>query len=163
VSYVVIRSEFIATPEEARDYYRARLAGPRTVTSDGRPVTIVFEQDATHLYSSEIKNPGAPGPLVTRRIAPGKVDVREFNIARAQLMDQVLPAIEKYTVSVPAAGGGSGAGKTLVYGRLIVGVGYMRVVLRPGPGSALSCVSAYPVSEADWMQARRLKRAKFPP
>ena len=44
-SYVVIRSEYIATAEEARDYYRAKLAGLHTVTSDGRPVTIVFEHD----------------------------------------------------------------------------------------------------------------------
>jgi hypothetical protein len=162
-NYVVIRSEFIATAEEARDYYRAKLAGPQMLTSDGRAVTVVFEHDATHLYSSEIKDPGSVLPRVTRRIAPGKEDVREFNLSRAQIMDKVLPAIAEYTVSVPAAGGRAGAEKTLIYGRLIPGVGYMRVVVRPGPGTALTCVSAYPVNETEWMNARRLKRAKFPP
>jgi hypothetical protein len=161
--YVVIRSEFIATAEEARDYYRARLAGAHNVVSAGRPVTVVFEHDATHLYSSEIKDPASQLERVTRRIGPGKVDVREFNLARAQLMDKVLPAITGYTVCVPAAGGPAGAEKSLLYGRALPGVGYMRVVLRPGPRDALTCVSAYPVDEVEWMKARRLKRARFPP
>lgn len=163
-SYIVIRSEFIETAEEARDYYRARLAGPHHITSDGRPVTIVFEHDATHLYSTEIKDPASPLPRVTRRIGPGKVDEREFNLERARLMDKVLPAIAEYTVSVPAAGGRAGAEKSLLYGRVIPGSArYMRVVLRPGPRDAMTCVSAYPVDEVEWLKARRLKRARFPP
>jgi len=162
-SYVVIRSEYIATAEEARDYYRAKLAGLHTITSDGRPVTIVFEHDATHLYSTEIKDPASPLERVTRRIGPGKVDVREFNVARARLMDKILPAIAGYTVCVPAAGGRAGAEKSLLNGRALPGGGCMRVVLRPGPRDALTCVSAYPVDQVEWMNARRLKRARFPP
>ncbi len=60
-------------------------------------------------------------------------------------------------------GGPAGAEKSLLYGRALPGVGYMRVVLRPGPRDALTCVSAYPVDEVEWMKARRLKRARFPP
>ena len=81
-------------------------------------------------------------------------------------MDMILPAIAEYTVSVPAAGGRAGAEKTLLYGRRLTLAGggrYMRVVLRPGPGDALTCVSAYPVDEVEWLNARRLKRARFPP
>ncbi len=162
-TYIVIRSDLIETADEARDYYRARLAGPRSITSDGRPVTIVFERDATHLYSTELKGPASTLPRVVRTIAPGKLDVREFSVERARLMDRVPEAIEGYTVSVPAVGGRAGAEKSMIYGRLLPAVGYMRVVLRPGPGIAFTCVSAYPVSEGEWMNARRLKRARFPP
>jgi hypothetical protein len=161
-AYVVICSRFIATPEEARDYYRAKLVGARTITSGGLPVTIVFEHDATHLYSKEIKDPASTLPRITRQIGPGKVDVREFCVARAGLMDNILPAVEHYTVSVPA-GGRAGMEKSLLYGPAIQGVGYMRVVVRPGPGTAFTCVSAYTVDGAEWMSARRMKRAKFPP
>jgi hypothetical protein len=162
-SYIVICSAFIETPEEARDYYRAKLVGARTITSDGRSVTIVFEDTATHLYSSENKTPISSLPRITRRIAPGKIEERDFDLERARLMDEVLRAVTEYTVSVSGAGGRAGAEKSLIYGRAIPGVGYMRVVLRPGPGSAHTCVSAYPVGEKAWMDARRLKRAKFPP
>ena len=56
--YVYSSSEVIATADEARDYYRARLAGAHNVVSDGRPVTIVFEHDATHLIFIGDQGPG---------------------------------------------------------------------------------------------------------
>src|ERR1035438_4459381 len=40
---------------------------------------------------------------------------------------------------------------------------YMLVVLRPGPGDAWTCVSAYPVLAYSWKNATRAKAARFPP
>jgi hypothetical protein len=51
----------------------------------------------------------------------------------------------------------------MLHGPRLVSGQYMRVVLRPGPGTAWTCVSAYPVDAEQWMAARRAKSARFPP
>lgn len=165
VSYVVIRSEFIETLDEARAYYAARLAGAHHVTCHGRPVTIVFESDATHLYSRDA-NEGegiSPGFGVTRAIGGGRAERRVFSVERARMMDLVLPAVSCFTVSVPGTATTRGREKRMLHGPRLADARYMRVVLRPGPGEAFTCVSAYTVTEAVWMEARRAKSAKFPP
>jgi len=162
--YVVIRSELIETLNEARSYYAERLAGAHKVTCYGRPVTIVFERDATHLYSIDPKGVPIPdGDRVERIIPRHRIEVRLFNVERARLMDHVLRAVSLFSVSVPDAGGRAGHQKRVVYGPALATTEHMRVVLRPGPGEAWTCVSAYPVTNREWLAARSLKRAKFPP
>lgn len=167
VPEVVLRSELVETLVEARDYYRARLAMAHRITCYGRIVSVVFEPDATHLYSVGLKG-GDPRDLadherVERRIGPRTIDVRRFDIERARLMDRVLPAISSFTVSTPEAGGRPEYQKRVLYGPALPSGERMRVVLRPGPGDAWTCVSAYPVSVDEWIAACRLRRAKWPP
>jgi hypothetical protein len=166
----VERSELITCLAEAREYYAQALAGARTVTvqrsGSSQRVTILFEADGTHAYSIGIK-PGEPTPsvpaLVERRIPTGqgrfRVEARRFSLERARLLDEVLRAISLFTVAVPEAGGHQ---KSIVYGPALASGERMRVVLRPGPGDARTCVSAYPVSQQEWLAASRLKRARFP-
>lgn len=164
MSYVVLRSELIETLDEARAYYRERLVGAHTIGCHGRRVTIVFEPDATHLYSDDPGNVPVDLALqVARAIGRGRKEIRRFNLARAHLMDRVLPAITSYTVSVPGTSTARGREKRMLHGPPLPDGQYMRVVLRPGPGEAFTCVSAYPVTVDVWRAAFRAKRAKFPP
>lgn len=156
---VVERSELITCLEEARNYYRARLVGVRRVTCCGQRVEIVFPFDAVHVYSEKAPDP-PPGDavLVTQPVGPARFEVRVFSLKRARLMDCVLPAISLFTVSIV----GQRKNKVL-YGRQLPSGEYMCVALRPGPNTAWTCVSAFPVSHDAWLQALRSKRAKFPP
>jgi hypothetical protein len=160
---VVRRSHLIETAAEARTYYEARLARAHAITCHAKAVTIVFERGATHLYSEEAKHAGAAlQPMVTRELPSGRCDSRVFSIRRAQLMDEVLRAISLFTVSVPGTGRQASQNRMLHGPRLASGE-YMRVVLRPGPDKAWTCVSSYPISESLWREMCRAKRAKFPP
>jgi len=171
---VLERSELITTAAEAVAYYRAKLAGARTVTvqrasGEAQRLNVVFEADGTHVFSVAVK-PGEPVPdafsAVERKIPSGggsfRIEVRRFNCARARLMDEILRALSLFSVAVPEAGGRPGHQKTIVYGPALASGERMRVVLRPGPGDARTCVSAYPVSAGEWLTACRLKRARFP-
>jgi len=163
-SYVVIRSEFIETLEEARAYYRDRLVGSHDVTCHGRAVTIVFEADNTHLFSTESKDwrTVAANVRVDRQFGNGKIETREFCPIRARLLDDVIRSICHFTISIPGTGP-RGAQNRMLHGPALPNGEYLRVVLRPGPGGAHTCVSAYPVALAVWRSAVRAKRAKFPP
>lgn len=162
--FVVLRSELIATPEEAKEYYVERIAGVHTVNCHGKPVRIFFERSATHMLSEECPPSLSipPSEQIVRRVKGGRVEVRRFSLDRARLMDRALEAVERYTVSTPGTGQ-SGHEKSMLHGPRLPDGRYLRVVLRPdGPGD-FTCVSAYPVSEAVWLDARRAKSAKFPP
>ena len=164
----------IQTLAQARDYYRAELAGVRTVTCYGKRVRVVFERDATHLFSDgpderlsaeeqQAWVEAIPAELrVERRLPNGKVEVRRFSEERARLMGHVLPAISGFTVSVPGTGN-RGHEKRMLHGPALPDGRHIRVLLRPGPGDAFTCVSAYPVSSEVWVAMTRAKRAKFPP
>jgi hypothetical protein len=163
-------SDTITTAAEARAWYAQHLAGSHSISCHGRDVTIVFERDATHVYSVACSDPASlrPDERVERIIPCGKgrtrVEVRKFAVERARLMRFIVPAVAKFTVSTPEAGGRSGNEKRVLYGpSLPFDFDRLRVVLRPGPGVAWTCVSAYPVTADEWLAARRLKRAKFPP
>lgn len=169
----VDRSELITCLAEAREYYAHALAGARTVTVQRsgtiQRVTIIFEADGTHVFSDGLKDgeaPPAPGELVERRIPAGggrfRIEQRRFSLQRAHLLDEVLRALSLFSVSVPEAGGRPGHQKTVVYGPALSTGERMRVVLRPGPGEARTCVSAYPVTQREWLAASKLKRARFP-
>ena len=159
----VARSELITCLDEARDYYRSNLSGVRRVTCCGHRIEIVFPFEATHLYSVELKGDLPDGAaLVTQPISNGKFEARMFRLERARLMDFVLPAISKFTVSIPGYGQ-HGREKRVLHGPKLPSGEYMRVILRPGPGIAWTCVSAFPVNHSAWMDAYRAKRAKFPP
>lgn len=164
----------IKTLEEAEVFYAEHLAGRRRVTCYGSIVAVVFPPDGTHLFSE-----GAPkdateeeraafvagipsGERVERKIVKGKVEVRRFDVLRARLMDRVLPAISLFTVSVPGTGR-DGHEKRMLHGPALSDGTHMRVVLRPGPGDAFTCTSAYTVSERVWLEMRRARPAKFPP
>ena len=153
---VVASAQLIETEEQARAYYRAKLAGAHKIQCYGRDVTIVFEADATHLFSED-----GPG-TVTRRLGGGRNETRAFNVERARMMDLVLPAISKYSVSIPGQGP-RGREKKLLHSQVLPDGRYLRVVLRPGPGTSHTCVSAYPVERSKWLEAFRCVRAKFPP
>lgn len=161
-NYSCALSAFIATLEEARDYYQRKLGRAHAINCHGKRVTIVFEPAGTHLYSVDAK--GAPIPpdlLVSRWLSPTRTDKRKFDLPRAQLMDEVLKAVEHYTVSVPGTGAYAGANRML-HGLPLPGGRHMRVVLRPGPGTAFTCVSAYTVDAGTHAAMRRAKRARFP-
>lgn len=159
----VERSELVTSLEEAREYYRANLAGVRRVTCCEKRIDVVFPADGIHLYSESPADPLPEGAVVVRqRIAPGRFDDRVFSISRAKLMDYVLPAISNFTVSIVGQGAKGRENKVLHGPRLPSG-DHMRVVLRPGPEKAWTCVSAFPVSPQVWQEALRAKRAKFPP
>ena len=158
----------IETVKDAQAFFSFCLAGSHKITCYGRAVTIVFESDATHLFSEAPEDPNAipAEERVERRIPAGKrprVEVRQFSRDRARLMGEILHAISRFTVSVPSSGGPPGRQKRVLYGPQLPDGRWLRVVLRPGPETAFTCVSAYPVERHEWLAARRQPRAKFPP
>jgi hypothetical protein len=155
---LVEKAEDISTVDEAAAYYRAKLSGVRRVTCCGTRIDIVFPANYTHLYSDATGD----GPTVSQTIAPGRVDVRYFSLKRARLMDHVLPAISGFTMSIEGQGA-KGRENRVLHGPRLSSGEYMRVVLRPGPKAAWTCVSAFPVSAEAYTQAYRSRRAKFPP
>jgi hypothetical protein len=161
--YVVWRSQYIATREEARQYYLQRLAGQHPLECYGKKVVVAFESAATHLYSVELDDSVCDeSSVVRRRLAPGKIEERRFDVGRAILMDEVLPAISRFTVAVPGTGL-RGMENRMLHGQRLVTGQYLRVVLRPGPRNVWTCVTAYPVTERVWRSTLAAKRAKFPP
>lgn len=154
----------ITSLDEAKLYYRERLGGSHKIHQYDEPLTVVFEHEGTHLYSREPDDDECVGAdqWVLRTLSPKKVEKRVFDPVRAQMMDHVLPALSKFTVAVPG-NGQRGREKVLIHGPRLSSGQYMRVVLRPGPGSAWTCVSAFPVSHADWQDMRKSRRAKWPP
>jgi hypothetical protein len=161
---VVDASELIETLAEARFYYASKLARTHTVTCKETRIDIVLEQDGTHLFSVEVEDINAipADQLVTRNIGGGKREVRQFSLERARLMDKVLPAISDFTVCTSGKGAPSREPR-IVHGPRLPCGRYMRVVLRPGPGTAWTCLSAFAIEEAVYRQAFNSKRAKFPP
>jgi hypothetical protein len=162
---IALSSDRIETPEEARAYYRAKLGRSHDIALRGEPVTIIFEREATHLYSTETSDWNTL-PLGQRveRIIPGRrwPEIRQFSLDRARLMDHVLPALSLFTVAIPGTGA-RGNENRMLHGPQLPNGDYMRVVLRPGPGTAWTCVSAYTINVEKWRDASRAKRAKFPP
>jgi hypothetical protein len=161
---VVLRSELISTREEALAYYASRVAGRRVLTCYGKPIAIVFEAEGTHFFSEEAKDGQAieGADRIQRRVPGGRVEVRRFSIDRARLLDQIIPAIERFTVSIPGTGPG-GREKRMLQGPAMKDGRYVRVVLRPGPGDAYTAVTAYPITIEKWRECVRARRAKFPP
>jgi hypothetical protein len=160
--YVVIKSAFIATAEEARRYYQERLGGLHRVTCRGKEIDLFFEAAATHLFSKEIQPIPIGAVVIKRRIAPGKFDERVFDLDRAQLMDAVIPAVCNVVFSLPGTGLTNRANR-LLHGPRLPDGRYMRVVLRPGSRDTWTCVSAYPLLGTEWNRARQARTAKFPP
>jgi hypothetical protein len=160
--------------DEAKMFYAEHLAGRRRVTCYGSTVAIVFPPDGTHLFSEGVPKDATeeeraafvagipPEERVERKIAKRKVEVRRFDVRRARLMDRVLLAISLFTVSIPGTGR-DGHEKRMLHGPALPNGTHMRVVLRPGPGEAYTCTSAYAVSEQVWLEIRRAIPAKFPP
>lgn len=152
---MVERSELIQTLAEAREYYRAKLGGVRKVTCHGHKVRLFFPVDVVHIYSSA----EATGEIVTQqRRGVGRFEVRRFDLRRARLIDEVLPAVSLFTVSTVAQDGCK-----LLHGRRLESGDYQRVALRKGRDDSWVCVSAYPVDARAYLQAWNSARAKFPP
>jgi hypothetical protein len=164
--YTVARSAFIATPGEARGYYQARFAGmsPHGLMCRGRPLSVVFEPAATHLFSKEAGPGGIRDGFEVRTVlGGGKIEVREYCPIRAAAMDAVFSAICKPALSHRAHASMKGSENWLLYGfperpsRL-----RMLVVLRPGSKGAWVCISAYQVDEKRFEAVRRFNE-RFPP
>jgi hypothetical protein len=133
------------------------------VTCCGQRIEIVFPFDAVHVYSEAAPEPLVPGTIVvSQQVRPGRFEIRQFSLKRARLIDHVLPAISLFTVSIEGQGA-KGRENKVLHGPQLPAGGHMRVVLRPGPGKAWTCVSAFPIDENAWLEAMRSKRAKFPP
>jgi hypothetical protein len=162
---VVARSNLITTLEEARVYYAAKLVGARLVTTRKGHATIVFEAATTHFYSVETADfANVPAnERVSRRLSATRTEYRRFDVDRARLMDRVIPAIEGFVFSI-AGTSSHGLEKRMLHGPVLPDGRYMRVVLSPWRGDAdkWTCVSAYPIAAAVWMQARRAKAIRFP-
>lgn len=156
----VDRSELITCLAEAREYYAERLARSHQITRSDRRVDIVFEAGATHLFSESEENASAipAEERVERSLGGGKTEVRRFSLERARLMDRVLPALSNFIVSTSGQNG-----NRLVHGPALPDGRHMRVALRFGPGAAMTCLSAYPVSKHLVADARNSKPARFPP
>jgi hypothetical protein len=82
-------SATIATLEEARAFYASELAGARTVTCHGKRVTLVFEKDATHVYSVKlpVESEVQTSDRVERRLPRGTrvdVEVRQFALSERE-------------------------------------------------------------------------------
>lgn len=120
---------------------------------------MVFEYGATHLYSVDLKGDVPPDAVViTQQVDVALSAVRVFSLARARLMDRVLPAISDFTVSIIGK-----RGNKVLHGPQLPSGEYMRVVLRRAPNMAWLCVSAFPVQRSAYLEAWNSKRAKFPP
>jgi hypothetical protein len=159
----VASSDLITTLEEAREYYRARLVGVRRVTCHGHKIAVFFEFDTIHCYSIGVKPDAIPigAIIVSQQVDVALSEVRIFSLKRARLMDHILPAISLVTVSTEGKGAKNTRTRVLHGPRLASGE-YMRVVLRKGPKDVWRCVSAFPVSRADYNAAWNSRRAKFP-
>lgn len=96
--------------------------------------------------------------VVSQQVGPGQFEVRLFSLKRARLLDSILPAISLFTVSTVGQ-----RGHKLLHGPRLPNGEYMRVVLRKGPKTAWTCVSAYSVNHRDYMKAYNSRRARFPP
>jgi hypothetical protein len=160
---VVIRSTFVETREEARAYYRAKLASPspHSLTCRGVGITVSFDREATHLYSEEVDGP-IPAHLEVKRWQNGSIERRQFSLKRARAMDLVIPAICKPALAHRAQGT-LAAPKWLLHGFPILMTQHrMRVVLRSIGPAAWACVSAYAVKEVKFHSTKR-SAEKFPP
>lgn len=159
-------SEGISSQEEARQFYLEHLAGSRSITCHGTNVTVVFEEDATHVFSREPTDDEwamlGGLDLVRRPLPKGRFDDRIFDLDRARHMGHILPAISHYTVSLPDKGRNPDY-KRQLHGPKLPDGRYMRVVLRRGPGAAWTCVTAFPIPARVWLAATNSKAAKFPP
>lgn len=155
----------VVARDEAIALYRAHLAGSHTFECCGVEVTIVFEWDATHVFSIAAKDGEtiAPEDAVTRRIPRGKqpprIEVRRFNAERARLMGWILPTIAKFLVSVPESGGRDAHEKRVLYGTTPIADRYMRVVLRRCPFERRGQATKPPVSWQPPFTALRRRRA----
>jgi hypothetical protein len=158
-----ISSELISSLTEAREYYRVKLARSHSITCGEATVTVVFEPDGTHLYSVEVEDFNAipDDQVVTRNVGRGKREVRQFSLDRARLMDQVLPSVSNFIWCISSYGPPSRSPR-LLHGPKMACGRYMRVVLSPGPRTAWTCLSAYPIDAGTFDQARRSKPARFP-
>jgi hypothetical protein len=158
--YVVIRSELIENSREARRYYEERLAGLHVVKCHGREVALFFESAANHVYTEERRRDVNAVALV-RRLKSGDTETRYFCMDRALLMDQIIPAVQNFTFSIPGTASTNRENRLLHGPRLRDGR-YLRVALSPGPRGTWHCKSAYPIEADKWMSLRGAKTAKFP-
>lgn len=152
----------ISTRTEAQEYYKKKLVGSHSITSHGKPVDVVFDSTDTHIYSEEADDINAipEDQLVTRNCGGGKRECRQFCLDRAKLMDQILPAISRFTTSI---GGDRGPrAPQLIHGPKMGCGRHLRVVLRRGSGKSWVVVTAFPISEADHRKTTFAKPAPFP-
>ena len=156
-------SDLIETCAQAREYYRLILAGSHSVTSKSKAVDIVFEGNNTHVFSVEVPDINAipEDELVTRDRGDGTRECRQFALVRARLMDSVLPAISSYDRCALGKGPPHRANRE-IYGPCMPCGRHMKVVLRPGPKTAWTCVTAFPVTVEDFRKASWHKPAQFP-
>lgn len=159
---VVENATLITTRDEAVLYYRTKLARAHTISVGAVKVTIVFEREATHLYSVDAEEPIAAEHLVERALGRGRSERRRFDVARAVLMDHVLPSVSNHVFAIQGTGA-RGREKVLVHGPSLGDARYMLVALRPGPGEAFTCTSAYVITQQKWLEGRRARPTSFPP
>lgn len=159
----VASSQDIETVEHALAYYAEHPAGVRRITCHGKRVAVVFERDATHIFSEAADSRMSPeerkawqdaippDQRVERRLANGRIEVRRFSLERARLLDHVLPAVSNVTVTVPGTPH-RGQENRMLHGPALADGRHMRVILQPPRHGrdVFTCISAYPVSMDVW-------------
>ncbi|HEY2431571.1 MAG TPA: hypothetical protein VGI12_02785 [Vicinamibacterales bacterium] len=159
----VSAAEAITDLAQARHYYASKLVRAHQITCHGAPVVIVFEAENTHLFSEEVEDTDAipADQLVTKKQSGGREEIRQFSLDRARLMDCVLPAITSFTHCHAGAGPPTHSTR-LMYGKAMPCGRHMCVVLRPGPKTAWTVVTSFPMQKAKYSERCRMKPTRFP-
>jgi hypothetical protein len=156
-----IAARFIDTAWDARSYYAHKLVAPSDHAVDvrGTEVLIRFNAEEIHLFTETIK-PGDPacGPadLVVRM---GGKETRRFSIARARMLDLVLPTIENPARVVAAKGPG-----VLLLGPADPSARRLGIVLAPSRGDAAYYArTSFEVTPSEFNAHLRARPRPWPP
>jgi hypothetical protein len=153
-----IAARFIATRDDACAYYAYRMVGERRIEVDGVTLRVRFNAEETHLFT-DTRHPCPPGDCVRRAGASG--EVRCFSLARARMLDAILPTLERPAVVLRA----KIPGGVMVFGPADASAWRMSVVVAPARDGDLFFVrTAFSVSPKDFAAAvRAQQRAPWPP
>jgi hypothetical protein len=157
---VVLRSELIATAEEAQDYY-ALLVGDHEINVRGQVVTIRFASEEIHPFTEKLRAGSTPrAEFLVRR--PGKSgEVRVFSRCRARRLDDIIPTLENPSGCVAA----KKPGALMVFGPSDTTGSRMAVIIAPD-GGACFVRTAYTLTAKEYRDLLRSgtsRRLPWPP
>lgn len=150
-----IASCFIDNREDARAYYRYKLAGEHPVTTRGVAIVVRFNSEEIHPFTDR-RQPCATEDLVVRGGRSG--EVRCFCSQRARLMDLILPTIIAPVFALQA----EIPGGTKLLGPPDGSAQRLAVVVAPDQG-VYFVRTLFIVSPKDFAAARRARPVPWPP